>query len=90
MERPDITIRLFGQFRNYFRQSEITVSVSSADTLSSLKTKLAEIPLEGVTQENLRSLLDSSVFATDTRILNQGDDLPDDSRLALLPPVSGG
>ncbi len=36
------------------------------------------------------SLLASCAFATPTEILRDGQPLPEDGRMAVLPPVSGG
>ena len=82
----DIDIRLFGAFRQYGADPTITLSVGAEATVAAVRAAL-DARLGTV---DARSLLEASVFATDERVLDDGEPLPSVRELAILPPVCGG
>ena len=83
-----ITLQLFGAFSDLDPAREIIVEVSGghvADLRAALRTVLpARWP-------GFRAgLLDYSAFADAQRVLRDHEPLPQDGRVAILPPVSGG
>ncbi len=82
----EIGVRLFGAFRQYATGSLITVSVDGGATVGAVRTALdARLADDGA-----RSLLAASAFASDERVLDDGEPLSGVRELAVLPPVCGG
>lgn len=81
-----IHIRLFGAFRQYGDGSTIRVAVPPEATVTGLREAFAH-ELE---DDNARSLLRASAFATDEMVLNETDPVPLDREISILPPVCGG
>lgn len=82
----DIDIRLFGSLRQFSDQPTITLNLGADATVAALRTELGA----RLSSDNGRSLLGASAFATDERVLEDGEPLPDVRELAVLPPVCGG
>jgi molybdopterin converting factor small subunit len=84
---PEVTVRLFGAFRSFGLGSAVTVTLpDGACDVASLRAALAtQMP-----DDAARSWLASSAFATDTRVLQEGEALPVGAALSILPPVCGG
>ena len=83
-----VTVQLFGAFSDLDARREIAVDVSGG-TVADLRQALRE--LLPVRWPAFRAgLLDSSAFADQQRVLRDHEALPDDGRVAILPPVSGG
>ncbi|MGF6416680.1 molybdopterin synthase sulfur carrier subunit [Stenotrophomonas sp. AN71] len=83
-----VTLQLFGAFSDLDASREIAVDVEGG-TVADLRQALRELLL--VRWPGFRAgLLDYSAFADQQRVLRDGDALPDDGRVAILPPVSGG
>ena len=82
-----IEIELFGALRDVASGSRLVIE-TDARTIGELRGQVqadaADWPAAA------RALLPRSAFASTTTILRDGDVLPEDGRLALLPPVSGG
>jgi molybdopterin converting factor small subunit len=88
----EVQVRLFGAFRN-LGQSEVTVSLpASSVTATEMKTILAQH--FGATHRegsfNASALVSKSALANDSAVLGDQDIVAAGSKLALLPPVSGG
>lgn len=81
-----IDVRLFGAFRQYGRGALIPVTVAPAATVAALRQALAA----RLADDNARSLLDASVFATDEAVLQEQEPVPMDREISILPPVCGG
>lgn len=83
-----ITVQLFGAFSDLDARREISVAVPGdrvADLRVALRAQLAQ------RWPGFRAgLLDYSAFADQQQVLRDHDALPDDGRVAILPPVSGG
>ena len=78
-----ITIRLFGAFRKYGEEMELSVPAGSS--VKDVKIKLAE-----KIDEADRPLIDESAIANDDEIMVAETVFTRDSQLAILPPVCGG
>ena len=77
-----ITIQLFGAFRPYGEQLELTLpdGATVADIRSAILAKI----------DTPQALLDSSRFATETEVLADNSPLKDGETYAIIPPVAGG
>ncbi|MGY4516662.1 MoaD/ThiS family protein [Lysobacter sp. HA18] len=82
-----IEIALFGALREVDPSAHVSVE-SAARTVRELRVDVEALAAAWPSQA--RALLSRSAFASTTTILRDADALPDDGRLALLPPVSGG
>ncbi|MDR6094552.1 MoaD/ThiS family protein [Stenotrophomonas sp. SORGH_AS_0321] len=83
-----VTVQLFGAFCELDPAREIAVEVAGgqvADLRAALK---ALLPLRWPAFR--AGLLDYSAFSDQQQVLRDDDALPDDGRVAILPPVSGG
>lgn len=87
-----VQVRLFGAFRN-LGESEVTVNLpKNAVSATEMKTLLAAHFQTSPTQGsfNASALVDKSALANDSAVLGDEEMIQAGSRLALLPPVSGG
>jgi len=82
-----ISIRLFGAFRQFGDDSAVQVTVPDNARMADLRQALQD---HFADNENALSLLAASAFATDRAVLDEDDRLPRDEPLAILPPVCGG
>ena len=82
-----IEVRLFGGFRQFVDQPQVSVGVASDARVGDLR-RAVEAHFDSST--NAGMLVRASAFATDKRILDDGEPVPFDAELSLLPPVSGG
>jgi molybdopterin converting factor small subunit len=84
---PEVTVRLFGAFRSFGLGQALTVTLAEGaqDTAALRAALAAQMP-----DDAARSWLATSAFATDTRVLREGETLPAGAALSILPPVCGG
>jgi molybdopterin converting factor small subunit len=82
----DLDVRLFGALRPHGPRPTITLSVDAGATVATVRAALAE----RLGSESARALLAASAFATDERVLDDGEAVPEVRELAALPPVCGG
>ena len=83
-----VTLQLFGAFSELDSRREIALEVAGG-RVADLRQALRE--LLPVRWPGFRAgLLEYSAFADQQRVLRDHDALPDDGRVAILPPVSGG
>jgi len=83
-----ITLQLFGAFSDLDPARTIAVDVTGGH-VSDLRSALRE--LLPVRWPQFRAgLLEYSAFADQQRVLRDNEPLPENGRLAILPPVSGG
>lgn len=80
-----IKIRLFGAFRKFGNGQEIYLDLPAPISVQDLKKKLAE-----KLSLNPHGLMEDSVFADETAILNQTTILNHSCIISVLPPVCGG
>jgi molybdopterin synthase sulfur carrier subunit len=84
-----VTIRLFGAFRQFQDEDLLTLDCPGARTISDVRCAL-DVHGRAHWPGFSSSLLRTSAFATDEALLRAGSLLPADGRLAIIPPVSGG
>ena len=82
-----VRIDLFGALRDVAPGASLTID-TDARTVGELRAQLDAQSADWPAQA--RALLSRSAFASTSTVLRDGDALPDDGQLALLPPVSGG
>jgi len=82
-----VRIQLFGGFRQHSERPELAVEVPPSATVAALKSAVAETFADNPAAQDL---LNASAIATDRRVLDENERVPDDEPLALLPPVCGG
>jgi molybdopterin converting factor small subunit len=82
----EVTIALYGAFRQAMDRAEIRLSIGEGDSVADLRRCLAgQLP-----DDRARALLGASAFATDDEVLRDRDPVPVGRVLAVLPPVCGG
>lgn len=84
-----VTLSLFGAFRSLDPGSEVILELADGARVEDLRTALEAY---GRTHwpDFKPGLLQRSAFASDIEVLRDADAIPDDGRMAILPPVSGG
>jgi molybdopterin converting factor small subunit len=85
-----VQIRLFGAFRNYSNESEITVETDSALSLQEVKAGLLKKLSVSGKEDAIQTLLSQSAVANETRVLGESELVLPGMKLAILPPVCGG
>lgn len=79
-----VFIELYGRLRDAGAESpvelELPEDATAAQALARLKEKLGPSG----------KLLDGAALASETQVLASGEKIPQEGRLAALPPVSGG
>lgn len=92
----EVQVRLFGAFRNLgLTEVALTLpgeSVTVGEMKSLLATHFSTTQGAGATSAsfNAIALVEKSALASDSEVLDDQDRVMAGSRLALLPPVSGG
>lgn len=81
----EVSVRLFGAFRQGSPQARLSVAVPAAARVADLRQAMHQ----ALDTDNARSLLKASAFATDTEVLDDDDALPE-GEISILPPVCGG
>lgn len=80
-----ITVKLFGAFRQGNPDGALTVEIPQGGCVADLREAMES----ALPDDNARSLLKASAFATDSAILDDNDVVPDRD-ISILPPVCGG
>ncbi|MNV14266.1 ThiS family protein [compost metagenome] len=83
-----ITVQLFGAFSELTPSREIAV-LTHGEHIADLRSALRELIAQRWPQFRA-GLLDYSAFADEYRVLRDNEPLPENGRVAILPPVSGG
>jgi len=83
-----VQVQLFGAFSDLVADGRIEVDVAG-DRIADLRQALREL-LPQRWPAFRAGLLDYSAFADQERVLRDHEAIPDDRRVAILPPVSGG
>jgi molybdopterin synthase sulfur carrier subunit len=85
----NLTVQLFGRFREFSAAPEIALELPGVSTVAEFRAAFdtwACAHWPGYAP----GLLKASAIATESTLLRADSPLPADGRLALLPPVSGG
>lgn len=80
-----ITVRLFGAFRQGNPDSALSVEIPQGGRVADLRRAMES----ALPNDNARSLLKASAFATDSAVLDDDDVVPE-GEISILPPVCGG
>lgn len=83
-----IELSLFGAFRQYEPAARIRLDIDGG-TVADVRAAL-ERHAAAHWPELRPGLLQASAFASESRVLRDGEPVPEDGRMAILPPVSGG
>lgn len=83
-----IDLQLFGALREAEPGARLRLHVDGA-TVAALRAAV-QSHAEAAWPAPLAALLSRSAFASERSVLRDGDALPSDGAMALLPPVSGG
>jgi molybdopterin synthase sulfur carrier subunit len=84
-----VEVSLFGAFREHEPSAKVTLELADDAHVSDLRRVLSahgRAHWPGFKD----GLLQRSAFASDTRILRDGESLPANARMVVLPPVGGG
>jgi molybdopterin synthase sulfur carrier subunit len=93
MGRLRVEVRLFGAFRQYSSGASVSFEVPRGTLVSEVRPRLLEALDRDAASPEVRQLVNASVIADDSRILDEAQELGgglDAVSLAVLPPVCGG
>jgi molybdopterin synthase sulfur carrier subunit len=88
-----VEIRLFGAFRQYSSGASVSFDVPQGTLVSEVRSRLLAALDRDAASPEVRQLVNASVIADDSRILDETQELgagQDVVSLAVLPPVCGG
>ena len=85
-----ITVKLFGAWREYSQNTEVSFQLTTNADVAMLKQEFIRSLNPEHFTDNTTALLDSSVFANELEILSGAVRLTQDQTLTILPPVCGG
>jgi molybdopterin converting factor small subunit len=88
MQEIEVTIRLFGAFREY--QPELRLELPPGTTIAGLKARIASALRERFPNFRHEALLADSAVGSPRAVLSPEWRLSESGELALLPPVCGG
>ena len=84
-----VALSLFGAFRDYQPTAQLTLDVADGARVADLREAVASYG-QAHWPTFQPALLARSAFASATCVLRDGDGIPADGQMAILPPVSGG
>lgn len=84
-----IQLRLFGAFRELDAAGVISLELPDSSVVGALRASLDRYARAHWSTYR-PGLLQRSAFASELCILRDHDAIPEDGRMAILPPVSGG
>ena len=84
-----LQVQLFGPFRDFQPQPVLELDVADDATVATAREALA-MYAAAHWPTCPPGLLRSTAFASEQALLRDGDALPVDGRIALIPPVNGG
>jgi molybdopterin converting factor small subunit len=93
MEKVPVRVQLFGALRKYSNGSDVAFDVPRGTTVSALRRHLVEALRRGCAAFAGQDLVNASVLADESRILDESQPLGhgvDEVLIAALPPVCGG
>ncbi len=86
----NVEVSLYGAFRHMAPGDTITLTVPSGATLGQIRAVLREEIARRYPAFSQMKLLDSSALADETAIRRNQEVLSRDTKLAIIPPISGG
>lgn len=84
-----IELQLFGEFRRWQADGRLSLPLADEARVGDVRAALAA-HAQTHWPDFKPGLLTASAFSSDEAILRDGDAIPGNRRLAVLPPVSGG
>lgn len=84
-----LQVRLFGPYRDFQSQPLLELEVADGANVADARRALAA-HAAARWPACTPGLLRSTAFASEEALLRDGDALPADGRIALIPPVNGG
>lgn len=84
-----VNVSLYGAFREFEPSAQVALALPDGATIGELRAALGTYAATHWPAFR-PGLLASSAFASRREVLRDGDPLPDDGEIAILPPVSGG
>lgn len=84
-----LQVQLFGPFRDFQSQPLLELDVADGANVASAREALAT-HAAAHWPACTPGLLRSTAFASEVALLRDGDALPADGRIAVIPPVNGG
>lgn len=84
-----VLLNLFGAFRDLQPEAQLQLEVPDGACVADLRRAVAE-HAQRHWPDFRPGLLARSAFASEAAVLRDGEALPADGRMAVLPPVSGG
>jgi molybdopterin synthase sulfur carrier subunit len=82
-------VQLFGPFRDFQPQPFVELDVADGANIAAAREALAT-HAAAHWPACTPGLLRSTAFASEVALLRDGDALPADGRIAVIPPVNGG
>ena len=86
--KQEVTIRLFGAYRNLQANENIKIKLSPQMTMLDIKQELKAFFSQKESFD--QSLVDESMLANNQEVLSNDSQLGQCKELAILPPVCGG
>lgn len=90
MSQHTLEIELFGALKRYRADGIVDLTVTLPIRISELRTLLANLLCEGDPGFNPDGIFKVAAFATETAVLPASAVIDAPTRLAVIPPVSGG
>ena len=84
-----LQVQLFGPFRDFQSQPLLEIDVADGANVATAREALAA-HAAAHWPACTPGLLRSTAFASEHALLRDGDALPADGRIAVIPPVNGG
>ncbi len=84
-----LQVQLFGPYRDFQPQPVLELDVADGATVAAARAALAA-HAAARWPACAPGLLRSTAFASEHALVRDGDPLPADGRIALIPPVNGG
>jgi sulfur-carrier protein len=85
----EVVLQLFGVYRRFQDVDSIVLTCPDGATIADVKAALCTHAAQHWPDWK-DGILRSTAFASSEAILRNGDPVPGDGRVAVLPPVSGG
>ena len=84
-----VEVKLFGAFREFEPEAKLLLELAADAQVADVRRALSAHAGEHWPHFS-PTLLAHSAFASEHAVLREGDPIPADGRMAVLPPVSGG
>jgi hypothetical protein len=85
-----ITVKLFGEWREYSQDAEVSLKLPINADVATLKQTFIKSLNQELISDNSTALLNSSVFANESEVLSSAAQFTQDQMLTIWPPVCGG